>query len=621
MESLSQKVQQILGSNSVYSIPPYQRQYTWDEDLWQALIHDVAVMQDVPESEPAHWLGILLLTADETVKFPDDDSLARYSVIDGQQRLVTLVIWLSALYWHAKDNKQDIHFDIHKISKLNSQKVDQAPLKIVLDNKWLDRSAEPFRDSQILQAYMYFRFVLWLGQDSLMEEQAIKVPKFVQPDERASINDIWSKHLNSRRGRGLQRSNKVDAQKLIESTRRNLRVFTLIHEPLKDEPQAIIFDTLNGNRVQLEALDHVRNSVFLRLETQIASKIFDEHWEPAEHVLRDFKLKPQHPGVNFIYDYVISKGEKKKQGTINKNKGAAHFTRMTKSLKDQNLADFIVRDLVLAMRVWPVVVRQRDTIELDGTLIRIDEKILESITTIRELSAGPVNPLVLLYLGAHLKGELSFNEVLARLNLIENYLVRLILSNEPLSPLRSKMMDICGNIDEKLDESSLQKALLDSGWVRNEIIENNFVQRNMYEEATPSALGAIFRGIEIQLSGPGANRFKVAKKYYTIEHIYPRKNSKWKKDLKKWRTNEEKMKPYLHTLGNLTVVTGKHNSAVGNKSLKEKQDYPKVLGHSAPLRIHESWEDVGQWTESEIKKRSLKLLSKIFERWPDISPY
>lgn len=274
---------------------------------------------------------------------------------------------------------------------------------------------------------------------------------------------------------------------------------------------------------------------------------------------------------------------------------------MTKSLKDQNLADFIVRDLVLAMRVWPVVVRQRDTIELDGTLIRIDEKILESITTIRELSAGPVNPLVLLYLGAHLKGELSFNEVLARLNLIENYLVRLILSNEPLSPLRSKMMDICGNIDEKLDESSLQKALLDSGWVRNEIIENNFVQRNMYEEATPSALGAIFRGIEIQLSGPGANRFKVAKKYYTIEHIYPRKNSKWKKDLKKWRTNEEKMKPYLHTLGNLTVVTGKHNSAVGNKSLKEKQDYPKVLGHSAPLRIHESWEDVGQWTESEIK--------------------
>lgn len=311
MESLSQKVQQVLGSNSVYSIPPYQRQYQWNEDLWQALVHDVAVIQNVPETEPAHWLGILLLTTDETVKFPNDDSLANYSVIDGQQRLVTLVIWLSALYWHAKDNKQEISFDLHKIAKLNPQKVDQAPLKIVLDNKWLERSAEPFRNSQVLQAYIYFRFLLWLGEDALMEEQAIKMPKFIQPDESLSINEIWSKHLNSRRGKNLQRSKRIEPQNLIETTRRKLRVFTLIHEPLKDEPQAIIFDTLNGNRVQLEALDHVRNSVFVRLDTQIASKIFDNHWEPAEHVLRDIRLKRQQPGVNFIYDYVISKGEKK----------------------------------------------------------------------------------------------------------------------------------------------------------------------------------------------------------------------------------------------------------------------------------------------------------------------
>ena len=182
-------------------------------------------------------------------------------------------------------------------------------------------------------------------------------------------------------------------------------------------------------------------------------------------------------------------------------------------------------------------------------------------------------------------------------------------------------MDICGYIDEKLDETSLQKALLENGWVRNEKIEINFEERNLYEEAGASALGAIFRGIEIQLSGHGANKFKVAKKEYTIEHIYPRKNSKWKTDLKRWRTNEEKMKPYLHTLGNLTVVTQKHNSAVGNKSLVEKQNYPKELGKSAPLRIHKDWEKIGQWTQNEIKKRSSKLLGEIFKRWPDISPY
>jgi uncharacterized protein with ParB-like and HNH nuclease domain len=87
-------------------------------------------------------------------------------------------------------------------------------------------------------------------------------------------------------------------------------VVTLIHEPRIDEPQAVIFDTLNGNRTPLEPLDHVRNSIFVRLQTDIATSLYDEHWEPAEALLRDLKLKRQNPGVNFLYDYVISKGEK-----------------------------------------------------------------------------------------------------------------------------------------------------------------------------------------------------------------------------------------------------------------------------------------------------------------------
>jgi hypothetical protein len=180
------------------------------------------------------------------------------------------------------------------------------------------------------------------------------------------------------------------------------------------------------------------------------------------------------------------------------------------------------------------------------------------------------------------------------------------------------MMDICGAIDENLDETSLQNALLAHGWVQDEDIKNGFELRNLYEQAEPAALGAIFRGIEANLSGYGANKFKVAKKLYTIEHIFPRKADKWNKDLRLWKTDKAKMLPYLHTLGNLTVVTAKHNSAVGNKTLKEKQEFPKVLGNSAPLRIHKGWEEAGRWTEVEIKKRSTELLAKILIQWPNL---
>jgi len=619
VESRSQSVEQVLGGNAVYYIPPYQRQYQWHEDLWQALIHDVAEIQNKSVEDPAHWLGILLLTTEGAVQFPSENS-PTYAVIDGQQRLVTLVIWLSALYWHAKDNNQKINFELPKIATINPQKADQAPLRIVLKNDWCDASSRPYIDSQILQAYIYFRFVLWLGEESLREDQAVKVPPFLQSDNNKSIQTIWSEYLESKRGRDLKRSNEILSQSLIDATCSQLRVFTLIHEPQVDEAPAVIFDTLNGDRVQLQALDHVRNSVFVRLDTQRAANIFENYWAPAEQRLRDLKLKRQKPGVNFIYDYVISKGEKKKQGTINKNKGAGHFTKMTKNLQNEELENFLIKDLIPAMRVWPVVVEQRSNLEIDGTQFYIDDKILESISTIRELSAGPANPLVLLYLGAHVKGELLEEEVISRLKLIENYLVRLILSNEPLSPLRSKMMDICGKIDEKLDETSLIEALLDAGWVGNKDIESGFETRNMYEQAEPAALGAIFRGIEISL-GRGANKFKVGNNnLYTIEHIYPRKGTKWEGDLKKWKTDPEKMRPFLHTLGNLTVVTKEHNSAVGNKRLIEKIDYPTAEGKSAPLNINKHWINKKKWTQSDIKKRGEQLLKRIFIYWPDHSP-
>lgn len=618
MQSLNQPVKRVLGSGSVYSIPPYQRAYKWTDELWQALIHDVLTIGTAPDSEPPHWLGILLLTSDESVRFPDDDSLSNFSVIDGQQRLVTLVIWLSALYHHAKDSGEVINFDLEKIAKVNAQKVDQIPLKIALEDLWLDPAYEKFSETSVVQAYHYFRFVLWLGEDALLEEQPIKVPKFVLPAAGVSVQELWTKYLSSNRAEGLTRGRPVATQSLIEATRDRLLVFTLIHEPRIDEPQAVIFDTLNGNRVQLEPLDHVRNSIFVRLEPEIATSLFDDYWEPAEKGLTEVKLARQKPGINFIYDFIISKGEKKRQGTINKMRGAAHFMRMTKNLKDEALADYLKNDVITAMWTWPVVVRHKDSVEIHGVHTTFDESILESISTIRELSSGPANPLVLHFLTSRLNGKLTDKELVARLALIESFLVRLILANEPLSPLRSKMMEICSYLENRIDEVTLKEALKKNGWLGDEKIIKGFEKQPLYDEAGPSALGAIFRGIEIQMSGSGANRFKVGKKYYTIEHIYPRKSGRWENDLTNWKTSPKKMADYLDTLGNLTVVTQEHNSKVGNKPLSDKQKFPNIIGSSAPLRIHEEWISSKQWTEKEIQNRSLTLLRFALKRWPDL---
>lgn len=603
-----------MTTGAIYSIPPYQRHYEWGPELWHNLIHDVLIAQTSGETEPAHWLGILLLSADESPRFPDDDSRTTYSVIDGQQRLVTLLIWLSALVHHAEDTKEHVNFRLDSLCKLIPQKADQAALDVVQKNLWLDKKYQALHETRILQAYHYFRFALWLGEDALLDEQPLKVPKFKL---QIPMVDYWTSYLNSSRGRDLAKGEPVKVRELIDSTRNRLSIHTLIHEPRVDEPQAVIFDTLNGHRFPLEPLDHVRNSLFVRLKPELSEEIYESYWEKAEQSLLTTSIAKQKPGVNFLYDYVISKGEKKRQGTINKNKGAGHFNKMTRNLKDERLAQFIKDDLTVAMSIWPVAIGKKSSVVVQGVETQFSKSCLEYVDSIRELSSGPFNPLVLNYLTAYFNGQIDDSELLTNLALIENYLVRQLLSLTPLSPLRSKVMDIAGHLDGRVDNLSLQEAFKKT-WIYDDQILDGIEKRAFYDELGPAALGAIFRGIEIQLSGSGANRFRVAKHEYTIEHIYPRKSGRWEDNLKNWKSNPKKMAPFVDTLGNLTVVTQEHNSKVGNSQLKQKQEFPTVLGSSAPLRIHSDWLGAKKWTEAEIQERTRKLIGYALSRWKSL---
>ncbi|NCW43712.1 MAG: DUF262 domain-containing protein [Actinobacteria bacterium] len=560
MQSMTQTIKNVLTTGAIYSIPPYQRHYEWGPELWHNLIHDVLIAGTNKDTEPSHWLGILLLSQDESTRFPDDDSRTAYSVIDGQQRLVTLLIWLSALVHHAEDTKEQITFRLENLCKLVPQKADQAALDVVMKKLWLDKKYQPLHESRVLQAYHYFRFALWLGEDALLDEQPIKVPKFKLD---TPMIEYWTKYVSSNRGRDLVRGAPVKVKELIEATRSRLSIHTLIHEPRIDEPQAIIFDTLNG------------------------------------------------------HDYLISKGEKKRQGTINKNRGALHFNRMTRHLKDDKLAEFIKNDLTVAMSIWPVAIDKKRSVNIQGVEVGYPAAALELVSSIRELSSGPFNPLVLHYLVAYFNGLLDSQQLISNLFLIENYLVRQLLTLNPLSPLRSKVMDIAGNLDGRFDEISLKEALSKT-WVTDEEILTGVEKRSFYDELGPRALGAVFRGIEIQLSGSGANKFRVSKNEYTIEHIYPRKAGRWEDNLTNWKSSPKRVAPFIDTLGNLTVVTQEHNSKVGNSQLRQKQEHPTVIGASAPLRLHEDWLSAKKWTEVEIQERTLRLIGYALKRWPSL---
>lgn len=76
-----------LFSNTTFEIPQYQREYSWQDeevtDFWQDLCNSL--------SEDSYFLGLVILTNEEQ----------RKHVVDGQQRIVTLTLLATALYFEA----------------------------------------------------------------------------------------------------------------------------------------------------------------------------------------------------------------------------------------------------------------------------------------------------------------------------------------------------------------------------------------------------------------------------------------------------------------------------------------------------------------------------------------
>jgi len=92
------RLEKIFSDDFVYSIPPYQRPYSWTEDQASELLDDILAAQPESHQEAVpYFLGSIVLIKDASQ--PEAD------VVDGQQRLTTLTILLAVLRDMAKSTE------------------------------------------------------------------------------------------------------------------------------------------------------------------------------------------------------------------------------------------------------------------------------------------------------------------------------------------------------------------------------------------------------------------------------------------------------------------------------------------------------------------------------------
>src|ERR1035441_2557710 len=149
-------VNQLFGSTSEqYVIPTYQRRYSWHERQVVELIEDISLLED----NDTHLLGSIVCLAG-----PHKAGLNQLELVDGQQRLTTVIILLECI--RQRLEQEGMSDEVAEIGQLLTAKPHngKAAKKVALDSidagEFLDliqQTGQEFKNHQLVRAFEIIR--------------------------------------------------------------------------------------------------------------------------------------------------------------------------------------------------------------------------------------------------------------------------------------------------------------------------------------------------------------------------------------------------------------------------------------------------------------------------------
>jgi len=653
----------LLNQTRCVQIPRYQRRYAWKIDHAHQLIVDLSqVATSSVIEEEKHWIGVSIYK-----KLPreaqceigiSDHSHECVELIDGQQRLTTIRLWIIALLHHGEAN------GIRSNTKLNVLRL-QSPNDIEYQRVLDEREAVFQYSDNISQVYIYFRYMLWLGENSFLEVEPVNLPR--RNSRGDTTLEKWENYaMRLRESEGIElKSTPPNTEEYIRLT---LQKFELLFLQVSGNDDPVrIFSSLNGNREELSQFDHLRNLIFSELGSQLSSSerddFYTKYWAPAEAILEEVPVSSG-KGIDaikneFLYDYLISIGEGS-HGKFNASSSYSTFVKfMNNRLGKSKIQDW-VKGLADEVTLWTI---QKYNFAFIGPLpsgksFAINQRSSLIIPRIRFASDGPPAPVVEFILRRHAlpsdeKKHFTADDVRLSLLALEGHLFKTLLNGDSLTNFRAWTIKKMKDFEEKCIKSDTSTA---SDYFIKEmksqflITWQNVVNHQMFEAARDPREGipktiygigakqclALLDAICEQMSGGAHSSLlpsvlsSAANDPYWVEHIYPQSASRdyptigardWAHDIKKWGIDNAQMASRTNCLGNLTILPSVENIKGGNKSLVKKiqlvidaRDNPE--NHSVIPPIN-NWLNATEWTPPMIDARSVEFFEMLGKRWSE----
>ena len=326
-------INQLLGSKCTFSIPRYQREYSWEKNNYQEFLEDMLdgiSIENGKSSSSQYFLGAMVFVGNM------DKSGNKLDVVDGQQRLTTITVLFSALSDHFKEIGND---------KLSEKVFDYIMTE--------DVNGEEVRIIQSKTSYPFFSFYIQDREKAVAisanSEEEICVKNAFEYLYKMTSEEEIKKYLEKKNSKEIiKRFNYEDFLKALRDQVINSTVVTICTEK-KDEANKI-FEILNAKGKKLASVDMIKNQVFSVLSKK----------EPDEAELKWSKVKENiYRGNNtsglttFFRHYWISKYANSSEAKL-----FANFRKTIKPTTEETYRCFL-DDLIVNSQYYSQVINPR----------------------------------------------------------------------------------------------------------------------------------------------------------------------------------------------------------------------------------------------------------------------
>ena len=566
------QIRTLLGyNNKQLYIPRYQRDYSWEKaevtEFMNDILSEITVNDEMELVGSEYFFGTILLAG----KFNQRGK--ELEVIDGQQRITTMTIFLSALaksFFTIKQEKlgnlvwtyimkEDDNGESYKILK---NETSDNYFQYLIQMKEEYKLEEPIDEEQENIKYAYDYFINILKENSI----------------RAKLKEV-NKNIE------LENIDYLTILKVIRDQLLNSNIVCIATEDKKSANS--IFEILNAKGKKLESIDLIKNSIFSYLDTVEPTDHANNVWKNIKNTLVSRKDRVEFS--TFFRHYWISKYKKVKEEQL--------YKEFSQTIKKDKYKSFLEELQKMAELYIKIICPSNDDYGNKKQYMYIVEslKYLNDYFNIKQIRV-----LLLALLDAKINRDVLSNKKLKEIMVYLHgfHFAYNALCTKRSNALEGKYSKFAIKLNKAKNKEEANKVIdelkkdLDASYPSYNEFENEFIKleysksKNQYNMLSKYVVNNI-------------------EKYYSKQDVSPINGSV------EHILGEDSNKQYTLNIGNLILLEEDLNREAEDKGIEEKICVYRKSSYKYVLNFVENNSTITDWAEVQIRDRA-KDMAKIY---------